>query len=84
MSTKRKIEGAYHSWIRKTQAVGWCKLHRCCLTQNQLKQKGCLSKQCKWLVKYVGHDYWKRKEQIKSLRKARKERLNNILKNRLF
>ena len=71
------IEGCYHSYIKKTSAVGWCKFHKFALTPKQIKLKHCLDKQCKALVRYEKHPYWLRKAEIKKLRKQRKERLKS-------
>ena len=78
MRTKQ-VTGAYNSRVKKTKIVAWCKLHRCCLTPNQIKLKGCLVKQCRHLLKYLSHQYWKDRERIKELRKKRKENIKTKL-----
>lgn len=51
----------------------YCRLHEVSLTVNQVKLKRCLGKQCGWLVKYK-HKYWEQREEIKRLRKERKQK----------
>ena len=47
----------------------FCKLHHKHLTIKQLKQKGCLGKQCKYLDKFE-HKYWEQREKKKQLKKG--------------
>lgn len=49
---------------------GFCKLHHKHLTIKQIKQKGCLGKQCKYLDKFEEHKYWKQREEKKRLKKG--------------
>ena len=57
---------------------GYCKLHKASITVKQLKNKQCIQKHCYHLCRYWSHPYWKQRENTKELRKARKERLNNV------
>ena len=66
------VKGLYGSQIAVTKAVGYCKRHGCYLTCNTLKQRGCLGKQCHFLDKHEGHDYWRQRAQKKALKKASK------------
>ena len=49
----------------------YCKYHNCNVTVRQLKQKECLKKQCRHLLKNEDHEYWKQRERTKQLRKER-------------
>lgn len=57
------------------RAVGYChyKLHQGYLSEKQLKNHGCLGKQCPHLQKYEQHQFWVRRAEIKALKLARKE-----------
>lgn len=55
--------------------VGYCKFHRTCLSQHQLKTKGCLGYECRHLIRYTQHPYWAQREKTKAKRRARKARL---------
>lgn len=54
---------------------GYCKRHNGVITPKQIKDKGCLNKQCWHLIKYDDHPFWKEREKMKQLRKERKEKL---------
>ena len=47
----------------------FCKLHHKHLTAKQIKQKGCLGKQCKYLDKFLENRYWEQREKKKQLKK---------------
>ena len=42
----------------------FCRHHHCHLTEKQIKTKGCLGKQCKFLDK-IEHDFWRQREEKK-------------------
>ncbi len=50
----------------------WCHYHNVGVTVRQMKLKKCLGRQCGALEKY-DHPIWKHRENIKELRKKRKE-----------
>ena len=56
---------------------GFCKLHHKHLTTKQIKQKGCLGKQCKYLDKFE-HRYWEIREKKKQLKKG-----GNLVENKI-
>lgn len=66
-----KHEVLYSTYAKDPCA--YCRLKKVSLTVKQLKKKECLKKQCKWLSKYK-HEYWQQREEVKALRKARKQR----------
>ena len=74
MAEKKLIKGSFHSKIRKDNAVAWCKFHKCAMTPNQIRNKECLKKGCRYLLKYENHRYWEKRKAIKELRKLRKEK----------
>lgn len=49
-----------------------CKLHDTGVTVKQMRQKQCLSKQCRHLQKVETHEYWSQRERTKAKRKNRK------------
>ena len=58
------------TFYRKCPA--YCKFHHKYLTTHQLKEKQCLGKQCKLLLK-IEHPYWQFRNKKKQLKKANKE-----------
>lgn len=48
------------------KCVGYCQKKGKYLTTKQLKNKGCLKKQCKCLVKLEDRTFWKLREQKKN------------------
>lgn len=56
--------------------VAYCKHHRCNITTKQMKCKGCLGKECFYLIKNLDHPYWIQREVMKQKRKNRKEKIN--------
>jgi hypothetical protein len=44
-----------------------------------MKAKGCLQKQCWYLVKNEQHKYWRQRELTKEKRKARKQAINDYV-----
>ena len=59
----------YGSETYYKNAVAFCKFHHCHLTARQVKQKGCLGKQCKCLDRIETHPYWEQRKQKKIARK---------------
>ena len=54
----------------RENCVGFCRLHRCYITANQVKRRKCLKKQC-GALRRLNHPYWARKDTIKQIRKAK-------------
>ena len=54
----------------------YCRHHHCSMTVKQMKAKGCLQKQCWYLVKNEEHTYWQQREATKQKRKDRRYMLN--------
>ena len=77
MNKTQMLYGLYGSYINRSKAVGYCKYHNAALTVKTLKKHNCLGKQCDAFKKYEHHDYWRQHEQLKELRKARKQKLYN-------
>lgn len=57
----------------------YCRYHHCSMTVKQMKAKGCLQKQCWYLVKNEHHQYWKQREFVKNKRKERKQMINEYV-----
>lgn len=60
----------------KENCVGFCLYHRKTLSKKQMQNRKCLEKQCKRFVPRKDHPYWRRREEIKEAKRARKEALN--------
>jgi hypothetical protein len=58
--------------------VGYCTYHRAALTVRTMKGHECLKKQCNSLQKCQEHDFWRQHQQIKDIRKAKKQQATNI------
>lgn len=58
----------------KGTPVGWCthNKHRGKLSVRLMKQHKCLGKNCPFFKKNEEHQYWKEREQIKQIKKAKK------------
>ena len=54
------------SWL--SNCVGYCKYHKKYLTENQIKTRKCISKNCVHLQK-IEHKFWRRRERIKEIRR---------------
>lgn len=76
---KEQVDGMYGSKVNKSKACGFCKLHKKHLTVRTVKEHKCLSKQCRYLVKYVEHDWWREREKAKQIRKARKQAIRDMI-----
>lgn len=59
---------------KKSRCVGYCRLHHCYITVDQLKERECLKKHCHHLRRDA-HPYWKDRVESKNHRKERKERI---------
>lgn len=59
--------------------AGYCKFHSVGITVKQMKQKQCLSKQCRHLEKIESHEYWAQRERAKEKRKNRKEEFKKMI-----
>ena len=57
-----------------SKCVGYCRLHKCNITADQMKKRECLHKECTALRK-LPHPYWEQREKTKQKRLERKERL---------
>lgn len=57
----------------------YCKYHHCSMTVKQMRVKGCLKKQCWYLVKNEQHQYWKQRNGVKKKRKERKQMINEYV-----
>ena len=70
----KMVKGLYGSRFDICNSCGYCKLHHKHLTINMIKQRDCLNKQCKHLIKNKKHEWWAKREMIKQQRKDRKMR----------
>lgn len=59
----------------------YCGYHKCSVTVKQMRQKECLSKQCKHLVKNEDHQYWRQRAVMKQRRRNRKQAINEYVSN---
>lgn len=61
--------------VTNKEPVGYCcyRNHRGYISQNILKEKQCLRKECTCLIKNENHPYWKERERIKALKRAKKQ-----------
>ena len=60
---------------KSAKCAAYCKHHHCGVTVKQIKAKRCLSKHCKYLVKYEGHLWWRERAALKRKKKERKAAL---------
>lgn len=60
----------------KENCVGFCLYHKKTLSRKQMQNRKCLEKQCKRFAPRKDHPYWRRREEIKEAKRARKEALN--------
>ena len=65
------INGDYAS----KEPLGYCCYyqHSGYLTKGMISEKKCLSKGCVHFRKNMNHKYWRRKEELKALKKAKKK-----------
>lgn len=59
--------------------AAYCNHHNCGMTVKQIKAKNCLGKQCWYLVRNEGHNWWKQREITKQQRKNRKAAIQNYV-----
>lgn len=59
---------------KSSNTCAFCALHGRALTPRQLKQHGCLRKNCTALIRHE-HPFWEAKEKSKEQRRSRKARL---------
>lgn len=60
----------------KENCVGFCLYYKKTLSKKQMQNRKCLEKQCKRFAPRKDHPYWRRREEIKEAKRARKEALN--------
>ena len=72
MNNTQMVYGLYGSYIKRTKACAYCYYHKCHLTVATMKKHECLKKQCECLKKHEENDYWRQRNQIKMMKKARK------------
>lgn len=65
------VEVLYGSETYYKNVAAYCKYHHKHLTVKQIKQKGCLGKQCKCLSK-LEHHYWEIRKKRKQLKQGGK------------
>ena len=63
------VEVLYGSETYYKNCPAYCKFHHKYLTAKQIKQKGCLGKQCKCLNKFE-HKFWELRELKKEIRRG--------------
>lgn len=51
--------------------IGYCWKHHCYLTSKQVKSRLCAHIQCSWFKKIEDCSYWKKRRQIKELKKMK-------------
>ena len=68
----KKKYSSYYLGGKRENLVGYCRLHRRCMTRKQMKVRKCLSKQC-GAFKKLEHPYWEQNERNKQQRKVVKE-----------
>lgn len=61
----------------KENCVGFCLYHKKTLSKKQMQNRKCLEKQCKRFAPRKDHPYWRRREEIKEAKRARKEALRD-------
>ena len=70
-------ECLFHSCSNNIAA--YCRYHHASMTVKQMKCKNCLQKECRYLAKNYEHQYWRQRELVKQKRKARKQRINDMI-----
>ena len=61
------VQVLYGSETLYKNCPAYCLNHHKFLTEKQIKNKGCLGKQCQWLDKRE-HQFWKNREEKKRLK----------------
>jgi hypothetical protein len=72
MEEQKKRRTLYGS--RSSNTCAFCAYHGKALTPKQMKQHGCLAKQCSALLRHP-HPLWDEREERRRRRKERKQRL---------
>lgn len=62
---------------QSNNVAGFCRYHNCSVTVKQMKNKNCLQKGCRYLIKNEKHQYWHQREITKQKRKNRKQMIEN-------
>lgn len=57
--------------------IGYCTLHKCCMSKKQMQNRKCLEKNCTRFSRRETHPYWQGREKKKELRRQRKEAQRN-------
>ena len=72
--TEKKNVEYFRGQTTRERAAGFChcRAHKGRLSVKNIRQHGCLGKQCPFLQKYDEHPYWAEREKIKELKKAKK------------
>ena len=73
METENRIRKTLYG-SESSNTCAFCAYHGRALTPRQMKQHGCLGKQCSALIKH-DHPYWVNREKSKEQRKSRRARL---------
>lgn len=70
--------------IRKETPIGYCHypLHKGYINESILRKHECIGKHCNYLQKNFHHPYWKKREERKKMRKDRKEKWKEFLRER--
>ena len=62
---------------RSSNTCAFCAYHGRALTPKQMQRHKCLAKECTALIRHE-HPYWQEREEAKKVRRARKERLEQM------
>lgn len=62
---------------QSNNCCAYCRYHQVFMTVKQMKCKSCLQKECRHLIKYDSHPYWRQRERVKQHRKDRKQMIND-------
>lgn len=74
-----KVKALSGSMVEFKQCVAKCKLHHCFLTSTQLKNRQCILKGCRSLVKILDHPYWDNKAKLNELKKEHKKEKKDFI-----
>lgn len=74
---RRKSRLACNLGASGDNIIGYCTLHKSCMSKKQMQNRKCLEKQCKRFAPRKDHPYWRRREEIKEAKRARKEALRD-------
>ena len=62
-----------------SRCVGYCTFHHGYVTEQQMKTKKCLRKNCNAFIKQASHEYWCNHEKQKQKRLVRKEKISRLI-----